>query len=110
LLFQRVIGDDYTFSFAGRRYQIARQEAQAGMQYQRLRVELHLDGQLKARYQGPLFEHSGVWGAGWGRRGRAAQACSPGSQRRRQKFLDAGLLRPAQSAPLEVDRRLRETH
>ena len=49
---QRVIGNDYTFSFAGRRYQIARAEAQAGMRHQRLRVELHLNGDLKARYQG----------------------------------------------------------
>jgi transposase len=48
---QRVIGNDYTFSFAGRRYQIARQEAKAGMRHQRLRVELRLDGELKARYQ-----------------------------------------------------------
>ena len=49
---QRVIGNDYTFSFAGRRYQIARQQVQAGMRHQRLRVELRLDGELKARYQG----------------------------------------------------------
>ena len=49
---QRVIGNDYTFSFAGHLYQIARPEAQAGMRHQRLRVELHLDGELKARYQG----------------------------------------------------------
>ena len=48
----RVIGNDYTFSFAGRRYQIARGEIQAGMRRQRLRVELRLDGELKARYQG----------------------------------------------------------
>jgi transposase len=49
---QRVIGNDYTFSFAGCRYQIARAEAQAGMRHQRLRVELRLDGELKACYQG----------------------------------------------------------
>jgi len=49
---QRVIGNDYTFSFAGRRYQIARQQVQAGMRHQQLRVELRLDGELKARYQG----------------------------------------------------------
>jgi len=49
---QRVIGNDYTFSFAGRRYQIAREQVQAGMRHQQLRVELHLDGELKARYQG----------------------------------------------------------
>jgi transposase len=49
---QRVIGNDYTFSFAGQRYQMARQEAQAGMRHQRLRVELRLNGELKARYQG----------------------------------------------------------
>jgi len=49
---QRVIGNDYTFSFAGHRYQIAREEVQAGMRHQQLRVELHLNGELKARYQG----------------------------------------------------------
>ena len=47
----RVIGNDYTFSFAGRRYQIAREHAQAGMRHQRVRVELRLNGELKARYQ-----------------------------------------------------------
>ncbi len=49
---QRVIGNDYSFSFGGRRYQIARADAQAGMRHQRLRVELRLSGDLKARYQG----------------------------------------------------------
>jgi len=49
---ERVIGNDYTFSFAGRRYQIPRETIQAGMRRQRLRVELRLDGELKARYQG----------------------------------------------------------
>jgi hypothetical protein len=49
---QRVIGNDYTFSFAGRRYQIARGQVQAGMRHQQLRVELRLDGELKARFQG----------------------------------------------------------
>jgi hypothetical protein len=48
----RVIGNDYTFSFAGHRYQIERTAVQAGMRRQRLRVELRLDGELKARYQG----------------------------------------------------------
>jgi transposase len=47
----RVIGNDYTFSFAGRRYQIARDQAQAGMRHQRVRVELRLNGELHARYQ-----------------------------------------------------------
>ena len=49
---QCVIYNDYTFCFAGRRHQIARTEAQAGMRRQRLRAELRLDGELKARYQG----------------------------------------------------------
>jgi transposase len=52
----RVIGNDYTFSFAGRRYQIARAQAQTGMRRQSLRVELRLDGELKARYQGRYLE------------------------------------------------------
>lgn len=49
---ERVIGNDYTFSFAGCRYQIPRGAVQAGMRRQRLRVELRLDGELKGRYQG----------------------------------------------------------
>jgi len=48
----RVIANDYTFSFLGQRYQIAREDAQAGMRQQRLRVELRLDGELQACYQG----------------------------------------------------------
>ena len=49
---ERVIGNDYTFCFGGRRYQIERAEIQAGMRRQRLRVELRLEGELKARYEG----------------------------------------------------------
>jgi hypothetical protein len=48
----RVINNDYTISFAGRRYQIARQDVRAGMKRQNLRVELRLDGTLQARYEG----------------------------------------------------------
>ncbi len=53
---ERVVGNDYTFSFAGRRYQITRSQVRAGMRRQRLRVELRLDGELKARYQGRYLE------------------------------------------------------
>jgi hypothetical protein len=55
---QRVIANDYTFSFAGRRYQIARAAVQAGMKRQRLRLELRLDGVLQARYEGKYVEIS----------------------------------------------------
>jgi hypothetical protein len=48
----RVISNDYTVSFAGRRYQIARPDLQAGMKGQRLRIELRLNGELRARYEG----------------------------------------------------------
>lgn len=49
---ERVIGNDYTFSFVGRRYQIQRADVQAGMRRQRVRVELRLNGELQACYQG----------------------------------------------------------
>jgi len=55
---ERVIGNDYTISFAGHRYQIVRAAVQAGMRRQRLRVELRLDGEVKARYQGRYVEIS----------------------------------------------------
>jgi transposase len=49
---ERIIGNDYTFSFAGRRDQIVREQVEAGMRRQRLRLELRLNGELCARYQG----------------------------------------------------------
>ena len=52
----RVIQNDYTISFLGHRYQIVRADIQAGMKRQSLRVELRLDGSLKARYQGRYVE------------------------------------------------------
>jgi hypothetical protein len=53
---ERMIANDYTFSFAGRRYQILRPAVEAGMRRQRLRVELRLDGELKARYRGSYVD------------------------------------------------------
>ena len=53
---ERVIGNDYTFSFAGRRFQILRAVVEAGMRRQRLRIELRLDGELKARYRGRYLD------------------------------------------------------
>lgn len=52
----RVIANDFTISFAGQRYQIPRAQAQTGMRGQRLRVELRLDAELKARYQGRYLD------------------------------------------------------
>jgi transposase len=49
---QRVVSNDYTFSFAGQRYQIAREEVKAGMKGKSLRIELHLSGILRARFGG----------------------------------------------------------
>jgi transcriptional regulator with XRE-family HTH domain len=53
---ERVIGNDHTLSFAGRRYQIPCSEVQAGMRRQRMRMELRLDGELKALYRGHYVE------------------------------------------------------
>ncbi len=52
----RVIDNDYTISFAGRKYRIARADVRAGMKRQSLRVELRLDGTLKARFEGHYVE------------------------------------------------------
>ena len=48
----RVVSNDYTISFAGRRYQIAREDVRAGMRGKSLRIELHLNGELRARFEG----------------------------------------------------------
>jgi transposase len=79
---ERVIGNDYTISFAGCRYQIARSEVHAGMRRQRLRVELHLDGELKARYQGRYVEI--------GECGERAIAAEPKTSRPARKDHNAG--------------------
>ncbi len=54
----RVIDNDYTVSFVGKRFQIARADVRAGMKRQNLRLELRLDGTLKGRYDGRYVELS----------------------------------------------------
>src|ERR1039457_6528252 len=54
----RMVSNDYTFSFAGRRYQIARTDVKAGMRGKSLRIELHLSGALRARFEGVYAEVS----------------------------------------------------
>ena len=49
---QRIITNNYTFPYYGKHYQIAKEDVQAGMKRQSLRVELWLNGDLRARYQG----------------------------------------------------------
>src|SRR4029077_4974141 len=49
---QRVVSNDYTFSFASRRYQLAREEVKVGMREKGIRIELHLSGILRARFEG----------------------------------------------------------
>jgi hypothetical protein len=55
---QRVISNDYTFSFAGRRYQLMREQVKAGMRGNSVRIELHLSGTLRARFEGQYVEVS----------------------------------------------------
>jgi hypothetical protein len=55
---QRVVSNDYTFAFAGRRYQVARADVKAGMRGKSMRVELHLSGALRARFEGRYVEVS----------------------------------------------------
>jgi DNA-binding Lrp family transcriptional regulator len=47
-----MIYNDYTFSFAGQKYQIVREAVVAGMRRQRIRVEVRLDGSIHARFEG----------------------------------------------------------
>ncbi len=48
----RIINNNHTFPYYTKHYQIVREDVQPGMRRQSLRVELWLDGELKARYQG----------------------------------------------------------
>jgi transposase len=79
---ERVIANDYTFSFASRHFQIAREDVQAGMRRQRLRIEIRLDGELYARYQGKYLNIS--------RCGPLAQVQEPVSRKPPRKDHNAG--------------------
>jgi transposase len=51
-----VIDNGFTFRFVGRHYRIVRKDVKAGMRRQRLRIELRLSGEIKARYEGQYVE------------------------------------------------------
>ena len=53
------MGQDYTFRFQGRRYQIARQAVLPGLRGARLRVEKRLDGKLAVRFRKQYLAVSG---------------------------------------------------
>ena len=55
---QRVVSNDYTFSFAGKKYQVARADVKTGMRGNSIRIELHLSGALRARFEGTYAEAS----------------------------------------------------
>jgi hypothetical protein len=55
---QRVVSNDYTFSFVGKKYQVARGDVKAGMRGKSIRIELHLNGALRARFDGAYAEVS----------------------------------------------------
>jgi hypothetical protein len=48
---QRVIGQDYTIRYAGRLYQVAREQITPGLKRQRVRVEERLDGQVVVQWR-----------------------------------------------------------
>lgn len=51
-----VIDNGFTFHFAGRRYRILREDVKPAMRRQQLRVELRLNGEIKARYENQYVE------------------------------------------------------
>ena len=51
-----VIDNGFTFRFAGRRYRILPKDVKTGMRRQRVRIELRLSGELRARFEGQYVE------------------------------------------------------
>ena len=49
---QRQVGNDYTVRYAGKLYQIDRQDVRSGLRASQVRVELRLDGSMAMRFQG----------------------------------------------------------
>jgi hypothetical protein len=52
---ERVVGQDFTIRYGGKFYQVAREQIQAGLKGQRVRVEERLDGSLVAQWSGKLL-------------------------------------------------------
>lgn len=50
------VENNYTFSFRGKRYQIAKAHVHAGMRGERIRAEQRLDGKVAARFQGRYLD------------------------------------------------------
>jgi hypothetical protein len=55
---QRVIGEDYTIRYAGRLYQLRREQIRPGLKKQRVRVEQRLDGRLVVQWCGQPLQVS----------------------------------------------------
>ena len=96
----RVIDNDYTIPFAGKRYRIARQDVRAGMKRQRLRVELRLDGTLQARYEGRYVEICECGPKAFAPPAAPHTPPRKEPQCRRQELLDGGFLGASSTADL----------
>src|SRR5260370_11509502 len=57
---ERVVGQDFTIRYGGKYYQVARQQIQAGLEGQRVRVEERLEGSLGAQWRGKLLRIPGT--------------------------------------------------
>jgi len=79
----RIITNNYTFPYYSKNYQIVREDVRAGMKRQSLRVELWLNGELKARYQG---RYVGIQECG----AKPPETPKPGSRKEVRKDHNAG--------------------
>jgi len=79
----RTIINNYTFPYYCKQYQIVREDVQPGMKRQSLRVELWLNGELKARYQ---VRYVGIRACD----GKASEAPKTASRREARKDHNAG--------------------
>jgi hypothetical protein len=86
---QRVVSNDYTFSFAGRRCQIARSEVKAGMRGKNIRIELHLSGALRrAVYGGKRVRSQAATGSQAGSKASSQRSQSGRQKRRMNGFFE----------------------
>ena len=102
-----MIGNDYTFSFAGRRYQIERERGASGHASSALARGTPPRRGVEGALSRPLRGDRRVRYAANRCAADGEQASSQRSQCGRPEQLDAGLLRPSQPAAVEVDRRLK---
>jgi len=87
---ERVVGNDYTVQYAGRKWQIERQSLGGGLRRSRVIVERRLDGSVKLRWRGRYLKAHRI---------EVQRPAGPTTEAGSRRVASGSGLRPAPSSP-----------